>query len=648
MGETILLVDDEEGIRKFLGISLKDLGYTVHVASDAAEALDLFAAFKPTIVLTDIKMPGMDGIELLQRLKRQDPEIEVIMISGHGDMDLAIKSLKYEAADFVTKPIKDEILEAALGRVEEKIRMRRQLKEYTERLEDLVREKSARLVELERRLAVGQVVEGLACAMRDITEDVQGAAGYFNEMPCFVSIHDRELTVVAANQLYKEKLGDRVGGKSCEAYVGPAADPERCPVGRTLATGKGQRCRETIRNKAGQEIPVIVHTAPISSREHPVELVLEIAVDVTEVKRLQEELRTTQQKYQELFNEAPCSIAILDRELKVIETNRRFQEELGDAVGAICHRAYRRRESPCPDCPAQKTFQDGQTHQIEEVVVGKGGQPLNALIWTAPVLDAEGKIAAVMEMITNITPIRKLQDHLTSLGLLLGSVSHGVKGMLTALDGGIYRLESGLAKSDPARVDEARHVIKDMVGRIRKMVLDILYYAKSRSLNWERVDVAALAEQVASTVEPKAARTKVGFTRELAEGLGEFEVDAAAFAPALVNILENAVDACADDKAKTGHAVAFAVRRKGSDVLFEVRDNGMGMDEETRQKLFTLFFSSKGSRGTGLGLFIANQVVEQHGGSISVQSEPGSGSRFTIRMPATLPESAKAPAAPTR
>ena len=96
----------------------------------------------------------MDGIELLRRIKQINQDTEVIMVTGHGDMDLAIKSLKYEATDFITKPIKDEALEIALKRARERISMRRQLRDYTEHLEDLVREKSAKLVEAERLIAV--------------------------------------------------------------------------------------------------------------------------------------------------------------------------------------------------------------------------------------------------------------------------------------------------------------------------------------------------------------------------------------------------------------------------------------------------------------------------------------------------------------
>jgi len=125
MEKSILIADAEEGIRKVLGISLTDMGYHVTTAENGREALRIFKKDCPSIVLTDIKMPEMDGIELLRRIKAHDPDTEVIMITGHGDMELAIKSVKFEATDFVTKPINDEILEIALQRAQERIAIRR-------------------------------------------------------------------------------------------------------------------------------------------------------------------------------------------------------------------------------------------------------------------------------------------------------------------------------------------------------------------------------------------------------------------------------------------------------------------------------------------------------------------------------------------
>lgn len=174
MTGNILLVDDEAGIRKVLGISLADLGFTVHTAEHAAEALTLIDAVRPAIILTDIKMPGMDGIELLKVIKDRWPDKEVIMLTGHGDMDLAIESLKFEATDFITKPISEDALTVALRRAGERIRMRSRLKAYTEDLERLVEQKSRQLVEAERLAAVGETVAGLSHTIKNIAGGLEG------------------------------------------------------------------------------------------------------------------------------------------------------------------------------------------------------------------------------------------------------------------------------------------------------------------------------------------------------------------------------------------------------------------------------------------------------------------------------------------
>jgi signal transduction histidine kinase len=337
----------------------------------------LFKKLQPPIVLTDIKMPNMDGIELLQKIKHENPETEVVMITGHGDMDLAIKSLKYEATDFITKPINVDALEISLQRTQEKILTRKKLKEYTENLEALIREKT------------------------------------------------------------------------------------------------------------------------------------------------------------------------------------------------------------------------------------------------------------------------ELQDHLSSLGLMISSISHGIKGLLTGLDGGMYLLESGFAQKSEKRIQEGWDVIKLMVERIRKMVLDILYYAKERDLKWERIDALSFAQEVANVLVPKMSDHDIEFEKKFDTQLGKFEVDAGYIHSALINILDNAVDACTLNSKKRTHKISFYVGQDKHYIDFEIIDNGIGMDSETQEKIFTPFFSAKGEKGTGLGLFIAKKIIEQHGGNITVKSNLGKGTRFKIRIPKILPQSFK-------
>jgi FixJ family two-component response regulator/nitrogen-specific signal transduction histidine kinase len=633
MDNKLLLVDDEEGIRKVLGISLADLGYEVFTAENGEEALEIFRRENPPIVLTDIKMPVMDGIELLRKIKDKNPDTEVIMITGHGDMELAIKSLKYRAIDFVTKPINDDILEIALGRAHEKINMRQKLRDYTENLEALVAEKSAQLVEIERQVAVGQAVEGLASMLRNLAGDLEGGLAYFNEMPCFVSIHNPKLEIVAVNQLYTERLGDKVGCGSWEVYQGKTGTRAKCPAAVTFKTGKGQRTKASIKYADGQEAPVIVHTAPIRNQSSEVELVVEISADITEVKRLQEELRQTQQRYQQLFDEVPCYISLQDRQFRLLAANRQFNDDFDVELGAYCYEVYKHRDEPCPNCPVAKTFEDGRSHQSEMVVTPKSGEQHNVLIWTAPIKNAAGKITRVMEMSTDITEIRELQDHLSSLGLKIGSISHGIKSLLAGLDGGVYLVESGLSKDDPERVKEGWEAVKTIVSRIRKLVLNILFFAKERELKPEATDVLNFAFDVAASVESKIKAAGVELDCDFDTDQGEVQMDAGVLRLALINILENALDACIEDLAKKSHRIGFSVKPADKHIIFEVSDNGIGMDRETRESLFTLFFSSKGNKGTGLGLFIANKIIEQHGGKIKVESNPNRGSSFRITIP---------------
>jgi PAS domain S-box-containing protein len=521
MDQKLLLADDEEGIRKVLGIYLADSGFEVLTAENGLQALEIFRGAQPSIVLTDLRMPGVDGIELLRTIKSERPETEVIMITGHGDMDLAIESLKLEATDFVTKPINDDVLAIALKRAQERIAMRRQLREYTENLEHRVQEQAARLVETERLAAIGQAIEGISSAFRDMAGEVEGGIRFFNEMPCFVSIHDQTLTVLAVNPVYRERLGDKVGGRSWDIY-GDQNDPEfTCPAGRTFASGQGQRSQETIVYQDGRRWPAMVHTVPIRNSRGELELVLEFAIDVSEVERLRQELQTT-------------------------------------------------------------------------------------------------------------------QDRLTSLGLMLSSVSHGVKGILTGLDAGVYLAESALRKNRSDQAQEGLDTVKEMVERVRRVVLDVLYFAKERPLEAKRIQVKGFVEGVLALAAARIQRHPIELVTEIPDDLGDFEVDEGIAAPAVLNILDNAVDACVEDRTRPAHRIAFRTRADGGRVIFEIEDDGVGMSTEAREKVFDLFFSSKGQAGTGLGLFITRQVVRQHGGSIEVSSVLGQGSCIRIHWPRSL------------
>lgn len=119
----ILIIDDEKPTLTMFRLTLNAYGYEVLTAENGKEGLEVFERERPPLVLTDIKMPGMDGIEVLRRVKAIEPRTEVIVITGHGDMDLAIKALNLDATDFLNKPIQRQALEQALKRAKERIEL---------------------------------------------------------------------------------------------------------------------------------------------------------------------------------------------------------------------------------------------------------------------------------------------------------------------------------------------------------------------------------------------------------------------------------------------------------------------------------------------------------------------------------------------
>ncbi len=131
----VLIIDDEADIRDVTALTLVDAGYRVETAADGIEGLARCEQFAPSIVITDIRMPGMDGLQVLEKIKQRFPDTEVIVATAFGEMETAIRALQLDASDFITKPIHTEAMMVALERARQRYRTRQQLKAYTRRLE---------------------------------------------------------------------------------------------------------------------------------------------------------------------------------------------------------------------------------------------------------------------------------------------------------------------------------------------------------------------------------------------------------------------------------------------------------------------------------------------------------------------------------
>lgn len=456
-------------------------------------------------------------------------------------------------------------------------------------------------------------------------------------MPCYISVQDRELKLIDANQRFRDGFGDIEDRYCYQVYKHRSEKCDICPVERTFRDGQNHNNEEQVTCLDGTEVSVLVNTTPIRDETGKIVAVMEMSTDVTEIKNLQRQMRDSRRRYRMLFESVPCHISIQDRDLRIVEANRMHREAFGPGLGRKCYKVYKHRTEACTPCIVRDTFHDGEVHLHEEVVTDQHGRRMNVMVYTGPLFDAGGDVENVIEMSADITQIRQLQSQLTSIGMLISTISHGIKGLMTGLDGGAYLLNTGLKKGDQDRVTRGWDMVQRNMGRIRSMVFDLLYYAKDRELEVETVSAVAIAEESATLFVDKAKKLDISLLCDFRPDAGAINVDPKAIHTMLTNLLENAMDACRTDRDKPVHEVGFNVYREEQNVIFRISDNGIGMDQETKEKVFSLFFSSKGTEGTGLGLFIANKIAMKHGGKIAIESTPGAGTCFWVHIPVQQP-----------
>ena len=496
----LLIIDDEEGIRKVLTLSLANDGYDVLAAAGGEEGIEIFKKESPSIILTDIKMPGMDGIETLKQIKELNPDAEVIMITGHGDMDLAIEALKLDASDFLNKPIKDEALSIALKRAEQRIAIKKKLKEYTDDLERMV---------------------------RIATEEVKRRAEFQNKL--ITSSND---AVIATD----EKGDIVIYNKGAEGIFGY----NRSEVIRKMNI----------------------------DRLYPQEIASEF---------------------------------------------RSGLEKRGDV-----------------DLSKWK----------EVDILTKNGEIVPAR-FSGSILYGEDEVVGSVGFFQDLREIKRLQkelitsERLAATGQTVAGLAHYIKNILNGLKGGTYVLNVALDKNDTDKIKNGWTMIERNVGRISDLVLDLLTYSKERKPERERCFPNEIVKEVSALMESKARENNIEIERDLDPLLGEVYIDPKAIHRSLLNLVSNAIDACIFDSTSKKHwqvKITSAIE-KNHIIKFEVADNGMGMDEETKEKIFSSLFSTKGERGTGLGLLVTEKIIKENGGEINVASKVGNGTTFTVCLP---------------
>ena len=230
-------------------------------------------------------------------------------------------------------------------------------------------------------------------------------------------------------------------------------------------------------------------------------------------------------------------------------------------------------------------------------------------------------------------------ERLAAVGETVATLSHHIKNILQALGAGIDLVGMGLNQGDPDKAKQSWPVVQRNLARINEMILNMLAFSKERQPLLENTNLNEVLADCVELITGQADERGVAVLTDFAD-MPAIAADAAGLHQVVLNLLNNALDAVGD--ASGAVTVTSRYDPMNRNVVIQVIDNGTGIDPEEMDRIFTPFYSSKGHRGTGLGLTVARKVCQEHRGQIEVQSKLNEGTTFTLTFPA-MPDAGTGP-----
>ena len=453
----------------------------------------------------------------------------------------------------------------------------------------------------------------------------------FDEIPCGIVVIDRDYTIVDHNPGFVEVWGSGLGAKCYAQTRGRTRRCQNCPAEMTFRDGERRVLEQNGVDRNGRPVHSLVQVTPVHDGAGTVSHVAVISTDLTATRRLQSE-------YQTLFEQVPCFVAVLNREYRVVKANRMFRKVFGEPTGEHCYTLLKRRQQKCDDCPAERTFADGATHVCRHVGLSRSGEDAPYMVSTAALLPGDGGPSHVIEMALDLSEVTRLEhekleaERLAAVGQTVAGLAHGIKNILTGLEGGMYVTSTGLKRSDPQRTKQGWEMLERNIGRISTLVKNLLAFSRGEAPKLASIEPADVVQEVYELFKESAAQHGVELRLEVGAGIAPVVMDREGLHTSLANLVSNALDACLVSGSVPCVITMRLVEREAT-VTFEVSDSGCGMDYDVKQKVFTSFFSTKGAGGTGLGLLLTRKIAQQHGGTITFESTPGSGTTFRLSFP---------------
>ncbi len=663
---TVLVVYEEPNKQELLRDTFASAGYRVLTSNNTASALALVQTTVCDLIITDIALSDIDGLAFCRLLRTQPAteKVPVIVLSDSAAETLRLQTFAAGADDFILKSAPAaEILSRATPHLRAAQRewaligSNRELTFLADLGRGLLRTLDPD--QLVRRVA-GATYEGTSAAL---------CAAYLtvNDSREAVCVFDREGSAEGSALLRAHRLKSWLTGNTSAAvtpllitnqeeflledeahaveYAAPLRFSGSARGALIVAFDKREECDDTacrLVDAAAQQAALAAHVSSLyqAARDASANLAIEVERQTAEVE--------SQRRFIEaIIDSLPLSLYAIDRNYQIVAWNRnRELGELGIPRGAVLGKnifgVLTRQKRELLEAEFARVFETGEIQRLEHATMTPTGEMKHWLISKIPMwIDRSGEVSHVIaigeETTARVEAHRAVAraEKLAAIGRLAAGVVHEINNPLATISACAEALESRVNEGEfkeSSGVDDLREylgLIRSEAFRCKMITNGLLDFSRTRASEHVLVNLGDVIASAARLLSHQQRSDNVKFEIDTPADLPPVSGDASQLQQAVIALATNAIDAMPD-----GGVLRIEGHRSDGSVLIAVTDNGVGIPQENITRIFEPFFTTKEiGKGTGLGLAVCYGILTEHGGSLDVQSTPGTGTTFTISLP---------------
>ncbi|MGD9081462.1 MAG: PAS domain S-box protein, partial [Desulfobacterales bacterium] len=494
--------------------------------------------------------------------------------------------------------------------------------------------------------AISQMSEKIAEKQAELNEQRDEYQTLFERAPCLITVQDRNYKLLRYNHEFAKQFDPQPGEHCYHSYKGRDQKCVNCPVERTFEDGQTHYGEETGLSKDGTPVHWILRASPIKNAKGEIVAAIEMSLDITQRKQLEDKLEESEKKYHEIFNNMPNPVFVLDLEsLKILDCNESVRPVYGFDKDEIINRSFL-------DFFIEKD-RDEYAAKLKNVSVinqakqqSKDGKILFVTIRISPSDYSGNKVLLVST--SDITKRLETEQQLiqaskmATLGEMATGVAHELNQPLSVIKTASSFSIKKMDKNEPIEAEILFNILAKIdsnVDRATKIINHMRQFARKSEMDLEKVQLNDILERAFEIFSQQLKLRGIEVIWSIDKKLPKINADPGRMEQVFINLLLNARDAIedkwGDQEPQMGQKkIVLKTACDGRNIICEVCDTGIGVPESISDKIFEPFFTTKEvGKGTGLGLSISYGIVNDCGGAIHVVPNEPEGACFVLQFP---------------